>query len=155
MSQKPLYPPALYILKDIDTAGLNAMNALLKILEETPDQSIILLTVSQYETLLPTIQSRTIFISENRHTDREIPREIYDALTLYRTNPIPLLSLLYGAKLSREEATALIHAYIDILRRGNAWSSEEHDRLIDALITLENINVIPRNVLDRVFSLHL
>jgi DNA polymerase III delta prime subunit len=48
------------------------MNALLKVLEDTPTHAIILLVVSDRETLLETIHSRTIdlFRSGRRFVDR-------------------------------------------------------------------------------------
>lgn len=73
VSQKPLYPPAISILRDIDTAIVNGMNALLKVLEEPPPGNIILLTVSHYDFLIPTITSRTMFISENIPPDSVLP----------------------------------------------------------------------------------
>jgi DNA polymerase III delta prime subunit len=62
----------IYILSGIDTGSLEAMNALLKVLEDTPRHAIILLVVSDREALLETIHSRTIdlFRSERRLIDR-------------------------------------------------------------------------------------
>lgn len=155
ISQKPLYPPAIYILKDIDTAGITAMNALLKILEEPPEQSIILLTVSQHELLLPTIASRTIFISENSDTHTPLSWEIREALQLYSEKPTLFLSLLYSAKFSREETVAIIHIYTEILSKQNKRNEKIYERLMEALVTLESTNVQPRHVLDQIFLLGL
>lgn len=155
ISQKPLYPPAIYILKDIDTAGITAMNALLKILEEPPEQSIILLTVSQHELLLSTIASRTIFISENSDTYTPLSWQIREALEEYSLSPTLFLSLLYSAKFSREEAVAIIRTYTEILNTHNQGNEMVYERLTEALVTLESTNVQPRNVLDRVFLLGL
>jgi DNA polymerase III gamma/tau subunit len=62
----------IYILSGIDTGSLEAMNALLKVLEDTPRHAIILLVVSDRESLLETIHSRTIdlFRSEIRIIDQ-------------------------------------------------------------------------------------
>lgn len=46
------------IIEDADTMGLEAQNALLKALEEPPTDSVLLLTSSQSERLLPTVRSR-------------------------------------------------------------------------------------------------
>ncbi len=84
-NEKPLYPPAIYILRDIDTAEIAGMNALLKILEEPPQESVILLTTTQAELLLPTIQSRTIFVSENISHTEVLPDGFDSALRAYIT----------------------------------------------------------------------
>ncbi len=46
------------ILKRFDTANLNAANAFLKTLEEPPNNVILILTATDSDTLLPTINSR-------------------------------------------------------------------------------------------------
>jgi DNA polymerase-3 subunit delta' len=46
------------LLKRFDTANLNAANAFLKTLEEPPGKVILLLTASDSDTILPTINSR-------------------------------------------------------------------------------------------------
>lgn len=47
------------VVADADTMGHEAQNALLKLLEEPPEDSVLLLTSSQPDHLLPTIRSRT------------------------------------------------------------------------------------------------
>jgi DNA polymerase III gamma/tau subunit len=49
MSLRPYEGKNLYILMDVDTATLEAQNALLKILEECPEYAIIVLAVSNPE----------------------------------------------------------------------------------------------------------
>ncbi|HRO91740.1 MAG TPA: DNA polymerase III subunit delta', partial [Promineifilum sp.] len=46
------------ILKRFDTANLNAANAFLKTLEEPPSNVVLILTATDSDTLLPTINSR-------------------------------------------------------------------------------------------------
>lgn len=46
------------IIQDADTMGTEAQNALLKLLEEPPIDSVLILTSSQPQALLPTIRSR-------------------------------------------------------------------------------------------------
>jgi len=62
-SQEILYPPhqlpqRLAILWRLDEASIPAQNALLKILEEPPAHAQLLATVTRWDRLLPTIQSR-------------------------------------------------------------------------------------------------
>lgn len=47
------------IIDDADTMNRNAQNALLKILEEPPEQTLIILVTHRLGTLIPTIRSRT------------------------------------------------------------------------------------------------
>ncbi len=47
------------VIEDADTMGHEAQNALLKLLEEPPEDSLLILTSSQPQSLLPTIRSRT------------------------------------------------------------------------------------------------
>ena len=71
-AQIPYEGKYIYILSGVDTASLEAMNALLKVLEDTPRHAIILLVVGDREALLETIHSRTIdlFRQERRIIDR-------------------------------------------------------------------------------------
>ena len=62
IAERPYEKRAVYILRDFDEASHEAMNATLKILEEPPQYAIILLIVSNPESLLETIRSRTISI---------------------------------------------------------------------------------------------
>ena len=60
IAERPYEKRVLYILRDFDEASHEGMNATLKVLEEPPDYAIILLIVSNPESLLETIRSRTI-----------------------------------------------------------------------------------------------
>lgn len=51
------------VLQDADTMGTEAQNALLKLLEEPPEGSVLLLTSSHSQRLLPTIRSRAQHIT--------------------------------------------------------------------------------------------
>lgn len=49
----------VYILSDVDNMGVPAQNALLKVLEEPPENVIFILTCTNSVNVLPTIRSRT------------------------------------------------------------------------------------------------
>lgn len=51
------------VVQDADKLGLEAQNALLKLLEEPPEGSVLVLTSSRMQSLLPTIRSRVQIIS--------------------------------------------------------------------------------------------
>ncbi len=73
------------LIKRFDTANLNAANAFLKTLEEPPSNVILLLTATDSDTLLPTINSRcrtvslrptpTTLIEETLMTRKHVPPE--------------------------------------------------------------------------------
>ncbi len=72
------------ILKRFDTANLNAANAFLKTLEEPPANVVLLLTATDSDTLLPTINSRCRTIGL-----RPIPAELIEEtlMTAHRADP--------------------------------------------------------------------
>lgn len=55
------------ILRQADSASIVAQNALLKVLEEPPANTLIILTVRRSSSLLPTIQSRCIQIRNTKY----------------------------------------------------------------------------------------
>jgi DNA polymerase III subunit delta' len=59
----------IVVIVDADRMNLNAQNAFLKTLEEPPNQTILLLTTSQPNALLPTIISRCIKLPLMGNTD--------------------------------------------------------------------------------------
>lgn len=80
------------ILKRFDTANLNAANAFLKTLEEPPSNVILLLTATDSETLLPTINSRCRTIGL-----RPVPAELIEE------------TLMAGHHIRPDEANLLAH----------------------------------------------
>jgi DNA polymerase III, delta subunit len=134
----------IYILSGIDTGSLEAMNALLKVLEDTPRHAIILLVVSDREALLETIHSRTIdlFRSERRLIDGTHADAIR---TFFEWKKEQWISTLFGLKPTREEA-------IDILTLALEYSTGESiDAIETGFIQLFTTNEPPRNILDLAF----
>lgn len=62
----------IYILRDADRMNKNAQNALLKILEEPPSQTVFILLTASKEMLLPTVVSRAQSHSLGVSTNKEI-----------------------------------------------------------------------------------
>ncbi len=58
------------VLRQADSASIVAQNALLKVLEEPPANTLIILTVRRSSSLLPTIQSRCNYIRLSTTDDR-------------------------------------------------------------------------------------
>lgn len=62
----------LFIISEADQMRVEAANALLKLLEEPPDNLMLILTTANIHKILPTIKSRCQLISFNRLTAGEI-----------------------------------------------------------------------------------
>lgn len=134
----------LYVLLGIDNASLSAMNALLKVLEDTPEHAIILLAVSNREALLETIHSRTIDLYRQAH--RLIDQTHADVIRdFFAGNKIGLLHTLFTIKPTREEAIDILTLALQQAPTGYIESIEQ------GLLTLYTNNENPRNILDIVF----
>jgi len=120
------------------------MNALLKLLEDTPAYTIILLVVSDRESLLETIHSRTINLFRDSHhivddTHREAIRDFFTG------KDVSWITTLFGMKPTREEA-------LDILTLALGYAPSEYiDPIEQGLIDLYTTNESPRSILDVVF----
>lgn len=72
--QKPFsLPYKLVVIEEADGLTHQAQNALLKVFEEPPGQSIIILRVKNIKSLLPTITSRATIISSHSKSKEESP----------------------------------------------------------------------------------
>ncbi len=70
------------IIPDADTMGVEAANALLKTLEEPPDETVIILISSRWSALLPTVRSRSHLIRFRRLNEDTIRDILMDRLNL-------------------------------------------------------------------------
>lgn len=70
------------IIPDADRMGIEAANALLKTLEEPPDETVIILISSTWSALLPTVRSRSHLIRFRRLPDSTIRDIIMDRMGL-------------------------------------------------------------------------
>ena len=62
------------VIDDAETMGHEAQNALLKLLEEPPQDSVLILTSSQSDHLLPTIRSRTQILPIGNPDAKEVTK---------------------------------------------------------------------------------
>lgn len=79
VSMQPYGGKAMYILNGFDEATPEAMNAVLKILEEPPKYAIILLVVENPASIIETIHSRTITLFHPR-TQKPVSTEIQEMI---------------------------------------------------------------------------
>lgn len=143
-AQMPYEGKNLYMLLGIDTASHAAMNALLKVLEDTPKYAIIILIVADREALLDTIHSRTIDLFRQTHrVPDDTHHEAIQDFFIWKKET--WITTLFGMKPTREEA-------IDILMTALEYAPGEYIEPIEEwLIYLFTTNETPRNILDIVF----
>ena len=145
IGQKPYEGKILYLIDGVDTASLEAMNALLKILEEPPSYAIIILIVDNPEALIETIRSRAITLFRSRW-ERVLLQGVSESIEKYFCGDIaPLITYIYKEKITEEEA-------LWILEKASKYADTTLLARIEiAMIHLFSVNETPRNILDRVF----
>ena len=90
------------------------MNSLLKILEEPPEHSAIILVVENPEYLLDTVRSR-ILVFPHEESTREVDGIQQNMLEEYfKGNKHPLISFLYSSKMDEPESINLLTAGISL-----------------------------------------
>ncbi len=145
VSLQPYSGKALYILRDFDDATPEAMNACLKVFEDPPEYTIILLWVKNPEKLLETIHSRTINLFRQKNAFM-IPQDLHDHVVNYfQWDTDGLIRYLYTEKYDQSTAIA-------ILRESLRYA--DNDLIISietSLIHIYQVHENPRNILDRVF----
>lgn len=71
---RPVQGRKVYLIQEADRMTPEAQNCLLKTLEEPPAYAVILMTASNFESLLITIRSRVVQFKLSRYSDDEIKR---------------------------------------------------------------------------------
>ncbi len=72
---RPLYSARkVYLIPDADNMTIQAQNSLLKIFEEPPAYTVIILTTSNYDALIETIRSRAVRYSFKKYSSGEIEK---------------------------------------------------------------------------------
>jgi len=85
LSQKPFVGgDRLIIIKTMEKATTEAANALLKILEEPPARTFIILTTSNLHQILPTITSRCQIVSDRKQTPKQISSDFDKEMKLLK-----------------------------------------------------------------------
>ncbi len=91
----------IYVIEDAHTLTPNAQNALLKVLEEPPNNVIIFLLCEETDKILSTIKSRTQAISMQRFSKEElldyILKHSENSASLYRKDKDKLLGVIQTA----------------------------------------------------------
>jgi len=158
------------ILNAYNGLTIEAQNALLKILEEPPNNTIVILIVSSVEQILPTILSRCKLISikkvQEDLTKKGLDEIIEILSSLSSSGAGKRLKLAQDFGKSREEAIIWLEKMIIILRKillnkinssvdPRGWSLKELIELINKLeegrLTVKNTNINQRFALENLF----
>lgn len=149
---KPLGDKKAIVIYNAQNATLQAQNALLKMLEEPPSHTIIILTAAKKESLIPTIQSRCqiIELAKEEENDATLVPEL-QSLSIAE-------KLVLAEKVGKSKDTALlwvedaIRMYRDRLRTKPSHASLTAITFLQkAYTTVQTTNVSPRLVLEHLF----
>lgn len=180
--QKAMYLKPAYgrvkagIVKNADTITVQAQNALLKLLEEPPNNTLILITASSKEVFLPTILSRCVIVEvtkENSFSDEDLAKYQLRLKTLQSQGTPERFALAQNLSKDKEETLlwlmnlilALRQQLINEIKTANAnhyndtyHYSEALTRSVNALQELQKTytlikttNVSPRFALENLF----
>ncbi len=154
-------PQKAVIIEEAELLTTEAQNALLKVLEEPPDHTIIILSTNNKETLLPTIQSRCKIITLPEEEKKLMSEEITEFNNILNE----LENFGVGASLTRaeklaknkEEAIELLENLI-LVAREKLLADPEQINLIttikqtqSCLTILKTTNANPRLTLEVFF----
>ncbi|MBS9783882.1 hypothetical protein KGV55_00880 [Candidatus Gracilibacteria bacterium] len=142
---KPYEGKHIFILRHFDTATLSAMNAILKLLEDTPAHAVIILEVASTKKLLDTIRSRIFEFgdtSESTSLDESTQKllENFDP-----KNPSQWIYHLYSANYSRQEAILILSSVYE------KYDFENQKKCQEMIGALYNSNESTKNILDNFF----
>ena len=146
------------VIEDADLMGLEAQNALLKLLEEPPQGSVLILTASRALGLLPTIRSRTQTISIQTPDEPALqrhfqslgftPTEVSHALLRGGENIASVQQLLSGGEDGQDTVIELVKhllgssTYERLLEvEVLAKQKDQATRLVDTLVQVAGISL--------------
>jgi DNA polymerase-3 subunit delta' len=122
LSQKPFAGgDRLIIINNIEKATTEAANALLKILEEPPSQTFIILTTSNLHQILPTITSRCQIVSDREQTPQQIGSDFDKEMKLLKqiltSRPGERIIISLSAGKSKEEVENFLDSLLMLCRQ--------------------------------------
>lgn len=145
------------VIKNAHTATIQAQNALLKLLEEPPANTLIILTASKKEFLLPTILSRCSVIEEVSKEQKEAHGQLHHPILTVPSSSAKRLHLAQEVGKTREDALifleeAITAAHTILLNSSLDLSTLNSLRLLRSLQETNTIiattNVSPRLALE-------
>jgi len=151
-SLSPLFSSHKILLAENFTkASIEAQNSLLKVLEEPPESTLIILLSQNKNTILPTVLSRIITIDYTNQTKKNTDLSQAENLIIQLLNPALAMGekLMFITGYKDVELRALIKSMLISLNRSNLDSNETFlaKALLD-ITALNRINVRTRLALD-------
>lgn len=126
-SQRPLqHSHRVVIIPQFEQANTAAQNAALKILEEPPEHTLLLITTQHLAQLLPTITSRCSIVQNfqpSQTNSTNFADQITQLQTALETNNIPDLLELAQELKDRETAQQFLEQSIQTIHRGSKKSA--------------------------------
>lgn len=152
------------ILKNAQTLTIAAQNALLKILEEPPNNTLIILATDQKYALLPTVLSRCVIIELDDTREKETAIDLDPLLSLLESGIGKKLKLAERLSKDKKETIAWLEKMIttlrkklinDILENKNHHVISQYPNILISLqrthTILKTTNVNPRFALENLF----
>ncbi len=134
----------LIVINDANQATLEAQNALLKILEEPPPKTYIILTSNSNDQLLPTVISRCQIIAEkgekpiNQNQDIVITKKLISQII--RSSPAERIAIAQKYYISKEEVEKILDSILIFLEETLYQNKDE--KFFSALETARLIKKI-------------
>lgn len=141
----------LIIIYEIDKATLEAQNALLKILEEPPFTTFLILTTINHHLLLPTITSRCQVIRLGIKMVKDGDLSAIEALLLkfYQSSPGEKIMLSQNLINSKVEAEQLLNKLTELLHRLLVHPANKINLTRQEIATLLTRTAAAKNYIER------
>lgn len=147
--QKPAADILVAVFRNIDCLTDTSANALLRLFEDVPTQTLILVTSQSPEKIIPTLQSRMLMMSMGivRQTENPLNNEIQAYLDGH-PEELFALTLHKDRKFTREDALWVVRGLQDALSCGKL-ATRHASRLRETQIALETTNTIAKYLTDQ------
>lgn len=137
----------VFVICDVDKMNPEASNSLLKTLEEPTDNTLLVLTTSEKDKLLPTIVSRCQLVQFSPLRDDEIEEALRQRENITSSEALLIAKMAQGSyamacELSSENLTLERKQVLDFIRVSLGWKDVSRTELIDALASSRDRNKV-------------
>lgn len=143
----------IFILHQFDYATVEAQNALLKTLEEKPEQVLLVLSVEKSDSVLPTIRSRTRTVHLS-HQQRQVSESVRAELQKAVEHGAPLVTATPFLSVSTDDANQILDEimmfFYERLKRNDNRASQVLKTAFNIKQLFNNNNLNPQLAIDSV-----
>jgi DNA polymerase III subunit delta' len=137
----------VFLVFDADKMNAEASNSLLKTLEEPTEKTLLVLTTSEKDRLLPTIISRCQLVQFSPLRDEEIATALQKREEVQADESMLIAKIAQGSytvavELLSENITAERKQVVDFIRVSLGWKEVSRVELIDALASSKDRNSV-------------